>query len=98
MTDPSPPAALAAPDAPTPPPMALELLTLLLRHGLTTLGGVLVARGVLGQADAAQFVVLVTGLAAGVAGVLWSIGQKYAARINLAAAINCQPPAVPVKP
>lgn len=62
----------------------MPILAGLLRHGLTTVGGVLVSSGYMQSSDTAAFV----GGGMVIAGVAWSWWQKSAARAQLLAAIK----------
>lgn len=81
MTDFTPPA------TPAVPPLGTQILTLIARHGLTALAGLLVAKGLLPQAMSDQFMDIGLAVAVGGAGIAWSVVSKLLARATLKAAI-----------
>jgi hypothetical protein len=63
------------------------VLGLIVRHGLTTLGGILGTLGVLQSSQNAQFVTTGTGIVVGLMGVAWSWWEKSGRR-QLSAEVN----------
>lgn len=63
------------------------VLGLIVRHGLTTLGGILGTLGVLQSSQTVQFVTTGTGIVVGLAGVAWSWWEKSGRR-QMAAELN----------
>lgn len=75
---PTPSTAPAQTVSATPPSFVISIVTLLARHGLTALGGVLISAGVLSPSASTELITSGIGIATILAGVLWSVIEKDA--------------------
>lgn len=77
------------------PSFVQQMITLFLRHGLTTIAGFLVANGMLSVENQEHFISIVIGVVLGLVALIWSVYQKLVAKKTLVAAVQA-PKSVPV--
>jgi hypothetical protein len=96
MTDTTDAGVSAPASAPPLPSFVAAAVTLLARHGLTAVAGLMLARGLATPDQVDQLVNILVSVAVAAAGLGWSFLEKRQAFSRLVAGINAAPPLWPV--